>query len=161
MKIIILLIVMFITSQSFAAVCRTTNSSDQVTETLLITTDVPSHLKGATITVTKANGETSVVPAEKFKVVPRKQERLISKTLEKETVTCLENTNPKNRVSLLGGYGPKNGLTKDVSSDKVDIESNTGLNAGLQYQRVVHKDVSVGAQVQSNQAGSLMIGLDF
>jgi hypothetical protein len=161
MKLLLIIITLFISSQAMAKDCQTTNKSDQVTETIVITTDVPNHLKGATITVTKANGESSVVPAELFKVVARKQERIVSKVLEKETITCRENSNPRNRVSLLGGYGPKSGLTKDVSSSRVEIESHTGLNAGVQYQRNIYEDISVGAQVQSNKAGALIIGLDF
>jgi len=141
--------------------CSVTSQSLDVLETVVINSDVPNHLKGAKIVVYLNDGKSSTVPAELFKVVPRRQERLISKVAKTTTETCREFAEHKNRVSLLAGQGPKSGLTKDVSPGKVEIESRTGAVGGLQYQRLLNERISVGVQGQTNKSGALMIGLEF
>lgn len=142
-------------------VCSTSSNQDEVLESTLITTDVPGHLKGAKIIVRRADGKESEVPAELFKVVPRKQQRLVTKIENKKTISCKETLDNKNRVSLLGGYGAREGLDRSNSANHVKIESKTGLVGGLQYQRSLNERLSIGVQGQSNQTGSLMLGLDF
>lgn len=149
-------------SKAFAAEsCVTSSQSEEVLETTLITTDVPSHLKGAIIIIVQADGKQSAVPAEKFKVVPRKQQRVVSKVATNTTKLCQTPSEFKNRVSLLAGRGTKSGLDKSASPTRVDIESRIGAVGGLQYQRLLTEKISVGVQGQTNQTGSLMIGLDF
>lgn len=141
--------------------CSTTNTEDTVQETVLISTDVPSHLKGATIIVRLADGKTTEVPAELFKVVPRKQQRIVTKVANKELTVCKETLDNKNRVSLLGGYGPRDGLSKNVSANATDISSRTGVVGGAQYQRSITDRISIGVQGQTNKTGSLLMGIDF
>lgn len=140
--------------------CSTTLSSEEVKDRLEIKTDVPSHLKGATIIVRRADGKETSVPAELFKVVPRKQQFITTKTSTQETTICRNELN-RNRISVLGGRGPKEGLDRDNSGNKVSVESRVGAVAGIQYQRLLTEKVSIGAQVQSNNSGLLNIGLDF
>jgi tetraacyldisaccharide-1-P 4'-kinase len=133
-----------------------------VLETKLIGADVPSHLKGVTICLYKQNSHAySCVPAEKFKLVPRKQQRIVTKVAHETLKSCKEISFRKNRVSALAGAGQREGFEKDVSSSKIDIESKTGFVGGLQYQRSLNDRFSVGVQGQSNKTGSLMIGVDF
>jgi hypothetical protein len=143
--------------------CQTTIDTEMVTATTVITTDVPAHLKGATITIRLANGKESSVPAELFKVVPRKrQEVVLEKTQNVNTVcTNTEIATNKNRVSALGGYGSRNKLATSTTSTTVEVENSRGLVGGLQYQRLITDELSIGAQAQTNKTGLLLIGLDF
>lgn len=158
----LLILAFFICSAAFASDnCTTVSSSEAVLETQLYGTDVPSHLKGAKIIIQQADGKVSEVPAERFKVVPRKQQRVITRVASHTLKSCKEISFRKNRVAALAGLGQREGLTKDVSASRIDIETKTGLVGGLQYQRSLNDRFSVGAQAQTNKTGSLMIGLDF
>lgn len=141
--------------------CSTSSKQEEVKETKLITTDVPSHLKGAKIIVRRADGKESEVPAELFKVVPRKQERIITKVENTLVTSCRKTLYNKNRISLLGGHGPNGKLDKSVGIDKTDVKLRDGAVGGVQYQRSLNERWSIGGQVQSNETGSLMLGLDF
>ncbi len=159
MKYALLLAVMF-TSLAFSSEdCKTTSSAETAEDALNINTDVPNHLKGAKIIIRLADGKESEVPAEKYKVVPRKQQFIVTKTKQTDLVEC-KNVD-KNRVSVLGGQGPKPGLDKEATSKKVTVESKTGLVGGLQYQRKLGDTFSVGGQLQTNESVLLGIGVDF
>ena len=144
---------------SMASECIEKVSEEVATETKVINTDVPNHLKGATIIVRTADGRESSVPAEKFKVVPRKQQFLVTKTERSKTLSC--STNKKNRVSLLGGHGAQGGLSSSQSGNLVEVESETGAVVGAQYQRMLNDTFSVGVQGQTNKTGSILLGVDF
>jgi translation initiation factor IF-1 len=138
--------------------CSTTSDAEQIEEQMEIKTDVPSHLKGATIIVRLADGKETAVPAEKFKVVPRKQQYLVTKTKQLDKMVCGPE---KNRISLLAGKGQKSGLDRKEEGDKVTIETRNGVVGGAQYQRLVTDKISLGAQVQTNKTVLVNIGLDF
>lgn len=158
MKTILLLL---LATNAFAD-CTTTVGNETVTGTKYFGTDVPSHLRGATIIVRLANGKESVVPAERFKVVPRVQQEIITEITQKVNTECTLNVTSKNRVSALGGHGSRNGVNvAKSSSTAVEIENDRGLVGGLQYQRLLNDVLSVGAQVQTNQTGSILLGVDF
>lgn len=140
--------------------CSTTSGEETAQEQLEIKTDVPSHLKGATIIVRLADGRETTVPAEQFKVVARKQQFIVTKTKQLDKTVCSAELN-KNRVSLLGGNGPKEGLTRTTDGNTVTVESKTGVVGGLQYQRLITDHISVGAQLQSNESALVEVGLDF
>ena len=152
------IVAMLLSLQAYAE-CTEELSEEIVMETKEITTDVPSHLKGATIIVRLADGRESSVPAEKFKVVPRKQQFVVSKTERSKLLSCRENK--KNRVSLLGGHGAQSGLTSKQSGNTVEVESDVGIVGGAQYQRMLNDMLSVGAQIQTNKTGSVLLGVDF
>lgn len=164
MKTIIATLFLIATS-SFAEEpsCSVSESASEVLEQKEITTDVPSHLKGATIIVRLADGRESVVPAERFKVVPRKQQFVVSKIATKSVRTCNLNEPNRNRVSLLGGRGTQEGIdvNKSQMPSLVTAQSKVGLVGGLQYQRLITKRLSLGLQGQTNKTGSIMIGIDF
>ena len=164
MKYITILGLLFSMNVFASPVCTKDLSTVDAEEQMEIKTDVPNHLKGATITVKLADGRESTVPAENFKVVPRKQQFLVTKTVSTEVFTCtVAGENQKNRVSLLGGHGAKEGLnvSRDESTGSASVESRVGLVGGLQYQRLVFDQLSLGIQGQTNKTGSLLIGLDF
>ncbi len=158
-KLIILSLI--IPSLSFAN-CQTKVDNTETLETITTSIQVPKHLEGATITVRLKDGRESSVPAELFKVVPRKQERLVTKiSTEKNTVCTIEADQLKNRVSILGGNGRTSGLSNSKSGNLLEVETNTGFVGGAQYQRNLTKRLSVGVQGQTNRTGSVLIGLDF
>jgi Tfp pilus assembly protein PilE len=88
------------------------------------------------------------------KVVERVIERpfIIYKT---EKILVKKNQN-KNRLSLLVGVGP-NRLESTSSSVRMEV----GPVFGMQYQRTIKEDVSVGLQLQNNRTVLGIIGIDF
>jgi hypothetical protein len=158
MKSFIVIMMMLFPGLVFAENCSTSTSEEQVEETKEIKTDVPNHLKGAVIIVRTADGRESVVPAEKFKVVPRVQQFVVTKTKESSKTMCRPD---KNRVSVAAGNGAKEGLKRSTNGNTVEVESRVGAVGGLQYQRMVTEKISVGAQVQTNETVLIGIGLDF
>lgn len=155
------LLLAILTVPAFANQCETQSESEDISEQVEITTDVPSHLKGAVIIVRQADGKESVVPAEKFKVVPRKQQFITIKTKETKVISCVDKAPNKNRVSALGGHGTKSGLKSSTNGSVVEVENRVGGVFGLQYQRLLTDRISVGVQGQDNKTGSLVLGLDF
>jgi hypothetical protein len=143
--------------------CTKDNVALEVTDTYDIPASIPAHLKGATITVRLANGKESSVPAEKFKVVPRKQQFLVKKLTNTITNTCSMPRAPKrNRVAVLGGYGSRGGL--DVNYSNSTVSSRIGTVGGVQYQYLLpalSDRLSVGGQAQTNDTYSLLVGIDF
>jgi glyceraldehyde-3-phosphate dehydrogenase/erythrose-4-phosphate dehydrogenase len=157
------IIAMFLSLSALASdpVCSEQVGSVETTGQLEIKTDVPSHLKGATITVHLANGKETTVPAEQFKVVPRKQQFITTATEVTKVSSCTTNTPNKNRLSLVGGHGTKSGLETTVTGTTTEVETRAGLIGGAQYQRMLNDTISVGVQGQTNKTGSVLIGVDF
>jgi len=153
-----LIIIALLASGSVHAGQTCSETAEQAIEKKEIKTDVPKFLEGATIVVRLKDGKESSVPAEKFKVVPRKQQFLVTKT--KSTMLC--SASEKNRIAVLGGYGNKASVSKtQESASQTTVKTNEGLVGGVQFQRKVNDRISVGAQVQSNKTTSLILGLDF
>ena len=161
MKNIVISMLFVISSTVLSAEnCKTVKSQDSVQERLELSTEVPKWLEGATITVRLSNGQESSVSAEKFKVVPRKQQFIVTKTLsEVQSVCSAERL--KNRVSLHGGMGPSGNLKVQSDGNKVTVETGPTAVGGLSYQRNITDEVSVGGQVQTNQSVLFSLGLDF
>lgn len=162
----LLLLVLMVSSLAFAdSKCSTDRSSADTLDQLVISTDVPAHLRGATIIVRRADGVESSVPAEKFKVVPRKQQFLVTHTMQREVTSCVETAAAqaarKNRISVLGGQGPLGKLDHEVEAGRDTVYTRNGFVGGLQYQREVFGPMSIGIQGQTNKTGSLNLGLDF
>lgn len=171
MKYLIAFITMFsVVTANADQKCSTQSSEYEASEKMEIKTDVPKHLEGATITITLKDGRTSTVPAEKFKVVPRKQQYIVTKMDRSTNTTCSMTVeqSQKNRISLLGGSGTKDGLDRDDSNspNSVSVKNRTGAVFGAQYQRqigvkVLDMPLSVGIQGQTNATGSVLLGVDF
>ena len=140
--------------------CQTRVNENSVEEKLEIKTDVPKHLEGATIIVRLKDGTESAVPAEKFKVVPRKQQFITTKVVSSHHTVC-SSEKEKNRVSLLAGDGPQNDLNVKKTPTKVTVESSLGAVGGVQYQRLITDDISIGGQLQTNDSVLVNIGIDF
>lgn len=131
----------------------------QVVETKDINTPTPESLKDATIIVKQKDGTTKEMPANEFKVVPRKQQ-FITKT--KATIDCSKKADAKkNRISLLGGFGPSGSVGKSVKPNYAKLDVEPGPFGGLQYQRLITERFSLGIQGSSNKSVGLLLGFDF
>lgn len=156
----------FISNVSIAQECGETVSESQETlGHMEVTTQVPGHLKGATITITKADGSKETVKAEEFMVVKRKHKRpVVGITTETKTLLCekkIVDKNVKNIVSLEAVRGDA-GLEKNiVSKSETEVKTKQSLGVGLMYQRNVYKDLYLGGKVDSNENVGLNIGLGF
>lgn len=128
----------------------------EVLETKDINTPTPESLKDATILVKQKDGTVKEMSANEFKVVPRKQQFITKSRLD-----CSKKEAKKNRLSLVGGFGPSGVIGKSVSATSARLEAEAGPHGGLQYQRLLTERFSVGIQGLSNRSGSLLLGLDF
>ncbi len=148
--------------QALAESCVESVTGSSIDDKMEINTITPKHLKGAKITVELADGSKSTVSAEKFKVVPRMQQFIVTKATLMMSKTCKADAK-LNRVSLMGGKGPTGRLERDASAApaKVSVEAEHDGVAGAQYQRLLTERLSVGVQGQTNKTGMVMIGLDF
>lgn len=161
MKTLFIVISMLVPFFVFAGEnCSTTTDEAAVEEKLEIKTDVPKFLEGATICVKLADGKESCVPAEKFKVVARKQQFIVTKTRQQTKTMCSADKD-KNRLSLLAGKGAQEGLNRTNNGSTVTIESRVGAVGGAQYQRLLTDKLSIGVQLQTNESVLGSIGIDF
>lgn len=148
---------------SRASQCDITVGEDVVNERVDINTDVPNYLVGAKITVTLADGTSSTVPAEKFKVVKRQQQFLVTKTTKNTIKTCkaADQEYNKNILSGMVGYGLVGGLEKDRDPTRLEVETKVGPSVGIQYQRRLNERFTIGIQGQTNGVGSGLLGVGF
>lgn len=161
MNKLIMIFIMLFTGKVFAD-CSETVSTEETVGTKVYTTDVPSHLKGAKICIFKESTGYQCVPAEKFKVVPRVQQEVVTHTKQTNSLMCVVKADKeKNRLSIMAGNGPKEGLERSKTASKVTVESRVGTVGGVQYQRLLTDRISAGVQVQSNESALVNIGLDF
>lgn len=154
-------------SVSAKEMCEETQKT--ITEDVMhvVNVDVPSHLKGATITITQADGKTSTVPAEKFMVVPRKQKTIAgqNKAIVKN-VSCKVSSDNKNilmaevKKSYTGLETKTEAITGGV---KAEVSSKKEMVPGLNYYRRELFDSKFGAGVGVDTEGTVkgLIGLDF
>lgn len=168
MKYALIFLTMFLTNAiAKAENCTEETSAAQVEETTEIKTDVPNHLKGAKIVVRLADGRESVVPAEKFKVVPRLQQYLVTKVSKNTVRSCTVVDSKKHRLSGLIGHGPTGHLDRSSDASKAVVESDNGVMGGIQYQYRFTDRVSGAVQVQGtdfsrdNKTGLIGVGYDF
>ena len=165
MKYALMFILAFLFNSLAHADCTESTSANKVEEQQEIQTDVPNFLKGATITVRLANGKESTVPAEKFKVVPRLQQYLVTK-VSKETVkscssTVTEYKIRKDRISLGIGDGPTGKLGLSGNSNYQEIDAQRGAVGAGQWQHMLNDRWSLGVQGQTNKTGLIFGGYDF
>lgn len=151
MKSLIFISIMLLSGKVFADEnsCVTT-TVETVEGTKEIDTKVPKNLEGATIYVKTKDGKMTEVPAEQFKVVPRKQQFIVNKVKQTDRINCPPGQMPvvrKNRISLLAGQGYNRGINASSSGSAVEAESKVGIIGGVMYQRLLNARWSLGGQV--------------
>lgn len=146
--------------------CSDYSQTESKEETTDVNTDVPKGMNGSVIIVRSPDGKETACPIEKCKVVFRKQQFVVNKTIVAIERTC--KTTDRHRVSGLLGYGPKGGLNRDNSNapNQVNVESRIGIVGGAQYQyksdiKVFGLPLSGGVQLQDNKLPSAIVGVDF
>jgi len=66
----------------------------------------------------------------------------------------------KNRLALNLGAG-QNGIRTDAVGNAVEVSSATTAVIGLSYDRLVSKEIFVGAAILSNGTGLLRVGVEY
>lgn len=147
---------------AFASDCTDVQTTNAQVQTSEITTDIPKHLQDATIIIRTKDGRESQVSANKFKVVPRKQQHLITEVKTHTERICKVSGKEKNLL-MVGGRRDHKDLDIKVSGKTVTVESEKGLvlDAAYMRQNIFDTNLGVGAGVDTNGTLKGMIGLEF
>jgi hypothetical protein len=125
--------------------------------------EMPSYLKDGVITVTLKDGKQYTFQANDWKVVPRVSEPEQVIHLGGAAEPAMEPQvleQHKNRVRLLGGYGP-NGLNTSRGANAATVSTSHGAVGGVGYDRLLNERWSVGGQMLNNDTYLLDVGFDF
>lgn len=157
-----ILLIVFGCHATKAEDCTDTQQKNEVQEEQVITTDVPNHLKDAVIIVRTKDGRESTVSANQFKVVPRKQQRLVTKVKEYTERICKVSGKEKNLL-MFGGRRDHKDLDTQVNGKTATVESEKGLVLDASYlrQNIFDSKLGVGAGVDSNGTLRGIIGVEF
>jgi len=156
-----LLLFLLTTNTASALECGKTNQSIHTVKLEVdAQTDVPKFLRGATITITQANGKTETVKAEEFMVVKRKHKRPVLSTVVFKTTLKCSDISKKNIISgkLVDGYSD---VSTNVTGKSAKISLDRQLGVGLQYQRQVADKLFLGVGADSNRGAEALLGFGF
>lgn len=159
------LILILISSLALAKDCTETTQVSSQDVVHNVNTSMPKHLKGAMITVTLADGKSSQVPAERFMVVPRKQQTVVGqdKTVSKQ-VSCKSD---KKNLVIADLRKDVTGMDTETSLVPGGVQAKTRsereLVPGINYFRrqVLDSDVGLGVGVDTNGTVKGMLGVEF
>ncbi len=160
-NLIVTLITLIFTSNAFALECGETQRSSSTEESQVeVVTNVPNHLKGATITLTKADGSKEVLKAEEYMVVKRKHNRPVIKETTRESSLACKATDRKNIVSLkaVDGYSD---VKKSQTDSSASLEVKRQVGVGIQYQHAITERVYLGVGADSNRGAEALLGWGF
>lgn len=163
MKKIILILILGLTTQAQALTCGVEKETQETVTKQEVTTPTPEYLKGATITVTLANGSTVKMSADSYMVVPRKQvkESISTKIIEKPIACLQEDKSPKKNILSLQAVRSQNGLDRNnLNISTIEIETKNSVGVGLLYQRKLDTLV-LGVGGDTNKGLNLGLGLEF
>ena len=77
-----------------------------------------------------------------------------------KVITKTKVVTKKNRLSVHIGGGP-NGLEQTSYNNTTSVKESRKAYAGLQYQRMLNDELSVGASIFTNKSGTFSIGIDY
>lgn len=145
-----------------AADCTDVQTTNAEVQTSFINTDVPKHLQDAVIVIRLKDGRESQVSANQFKVVPRKQQLLITEVKTHTERVCKVSGKEKNLL-MLGGRRDHKDLESSVNGNvgKVISEKGLVLDASYLRQNIFDTNLGVGAGVDSNGTLRGVIGVEF
>jgi len=125
----------------------------------------PSYLKDAVITVTLKNGKTYTYSANEYKVVKRGTSKptpvMVAQPESHPAPTPHSESNHKNRVSLVVGYGLNGKLNESMTPSTVDVEQQKGAVGGIVLQRDLNKEYHLMGGAMTNQTFFLGFGKGF
>lgn len=161
MKTLLITLLLLISTAYAKEKCGETKTSTHLEKTELDTvTEVPNHLRGATITLKKADGSQEVLKAEDYMIVKRQHKRpVFREKIATTRIQCQDET-VKNIVSLkaVNSYGRADLESDDTSAT---ISTSKRRTLGGQYQRNVGKNIFLGVDADLNRNAGLLIGLGF
>ena len=155
-------ILTFIISLVMAGDCSNVQTTNAEVQTKIITTDVPKHLEDAIIIVRTKDGRESQVSANQFKVVPRKQQHLITEVKTHTERVCKVSGKEKNLL-MVGGRRDHQDLDIRVNGNTATVESQKGLVMDATYlrQNIFNTNLGVGAGVDTNGTLRGVVGVEF
>lgn len=116
---------------------------------------------GMPLSVTYAGGVEYCEP----QTIIKKEVKVVEKIVEIPYYIVSKAKVRKNRISLLGGIGPDNGLSTSTSVINNGLSAQVMLDRtpliGVQYQRLVTERVSVGILGLSNETGMVSVGWEW
>ena len=146
----------------FASDCTDVQTTNAEVQTSEITTDVPKHLQDAVIVIRLKDGRESKVSSNQFKVVPRKQQHLITEVKTHTERVCKVSGKEKNLL-MVGGRRDHKNLDTRVNGKTVTVESEKGLvlDAAYMRQNIFDTNLGVGAGVDTNGVVKGLVGFEF
>lgn len=156
-------ILTLIMSLAFASDCTDVQQKQEVKEEQVITTDVPNRLVGKEICIRDPKtGVSDCFSTEKFKVVPRKQQRIVTKVTEHTERTCKVAGKEKNLL-MVGGRRDHKDIDTNVVGKTATVSSEKGLVVDATYMRqnVLDSKLGVGAGIDSNGTLRGVVGVEF
>lgn len=162
MKLFTGLFLLCLSSTAFSADCTDVQSKEKVEATKEINTDIPKHLQDAVIIIRTKDGRESQVSANKFKVVPRKQQFIVTETSKHTERVCKVSGKEKNLI-IVGGRRDHTDLDIRVSGQTATVKSEKDLvlDAGYMRQNIFDTNLGVGASVDTNGTLRGMVGVEF
>lgn len=163
MKKLTLIAVLTLTTQAQALTCGVETETQKSVTKQEVTKPTPEYLKGATITVTLANGSTVKMSADSYMVVPRKQvKESVSTKIVQKPIACLqEDKTSKNNILSLQAVRSQNGLDRNSPNmSTTEVETKNSVGVGLLYQRKLDTLV-LGVGGDTNKGLNLGLGLEF
>jgi hypothetical protein len=152
---------------TYYRLAKAENCSDLQTQSIIkkariITTDVPKHLEGAVIIVRNKDGRESQVSANNFKVVPRKQQFIVTETNKHTERLCKVNGKQKNLL-LIGGRRDHKDLDVRVNGNMATVSSEKGLvlDAGYMLQNINDSTIGLGIGIDTNGTLKGLVGVEF
>ena len=147
---------------AFASDCTDVQTTNAQVQTSEITTDIPKHLQDAVIVIRLKDGRESKVSANQFKVVPRKQQHLITEVKTHTERVCKVSGKEKNLL-MVGGRRDHKNLDTRVNGKTVTVESEKGLvlDAAYMRQNIFDTNLGVGAGVDTNGVVKGLVGFEF
>lgn len=158
-------ILILLLNMVFASDCTDVQTVNAQVQTSTITTDVPKHLEDAEVCILYKSGPNlgyHCVPAKKFKVVPRKQQHLVTEVKTHTERVCKVSGKEKNLL-MVGGRRDHKDLDTRVVGNTATVESEKGLvlDAAYMRQNIFDSKLGVGAGVDTNGTLRGVIGVEF
>ena len=148
--------------------CGETERSEKTFEAEMeVVTDVPNFLKGATITITKADGSSEVVKAEEFMVVKRKHLRpVVHAMVKEETRSCdvvvlKPLPEPLKNILSVKAVDGFSDVKKNEDANGVELKVERQVGLGVVYQRNLSDNLYLGGEVDANKGVGVLLGVGF
>jgi hypothetical protein len=140
--------------------CTNIQTQSVVNKTKVITTDVPKHLKDASILIRTNDGRISWFSANKFKIVPRKQQYIVTERIVHTDRLC--KVKDKN-ILMVGARRDHQDLDTRINGKTATVQSEKGLVLDAAFMRKNISDSALGLGIGIDTNGTLkgLVGVEF